>query len=65
MAPLAGTFQAQLHWNVRAMLETYQLGEPYPRSMHKPYPFWASDNPLWHFHEQKCTHIRNYMHDAF
>ena len=47
-------FQAQLHWNlhIRAELETCKLGEPYPRSMQIPYPFWASDNPLSLFCQQ-------------
>jgi hypothetical protein len=51
MGPLIGRFQPQLHWDqlyVRAELETCQLGGPYPRSMQRPYPFWASDNPLCH-----------------
>jgi len=39
-----------LHWNlhIRSEPEKCQLGGPYPRSMLKPYSFWASDNPLWH-----------------
>jgi hypothetical protein len=51
MATLICTFQAQLHWNlhIRIEIETCKLGEPYPRSMPKPYPFWASGNPLWAF----------------
>ena len=30
-------------------LETCPPRRPYPGIMPKPYPFWASDNPLWHF----------------
>jgi hypothetical protein len=44
---LTGPFQAQLHWNLhsRAELETCKLGEPYPRSMPKPYHFWPQVTP--------------------
>jgi len=36
--------------HIRAELESCQigqLGEPYPRSMQKSYPFWALVSPLW------------------
>jgi hypothetical protein len=57
-----------------------KLQEPYPRSMPKPYPFWASDNPLckninlttvaetlhgWQFQSQKvCTRECPYQQAA-
>jgi len=31
---------------IRAELNTCKLVGPYPRSMQKVYPLWASDNPL-------------------
>jgi len=34
--------------HIRAELETCKLGGPYPRSMQKVYPFWASVSPLCH-----------------
>ena len=37
---------AALH--IRAELDTCKLGEPCPRSMQKPFPFWASVSPLWY-----------------
>jgi hypothetical protein len=32
---------------IRAELGTCHLGGPHPRSTRKPYPFWATDKPLW------------------
>ena len=31
---------------IRAEFGTCQLGGSHPRSTRKPYPFWATDNPL-------------------
>jgi len=40
----SAALKSALH--IRAELETCQLGDPYPRSMQKLYPFWASVSPL-------------------
>jgi len=37
---------AALELYIRAEHETRKLGGPHPRSMQKPYPFWASVSPL-------------------
>jgi len=41
------SLQAGLPSNTK--LEKAPSGGPCPGSMPKPYPFWASDNPLWYF----------------
>jgi len=45
MAPLICLFEAQLHWILRAELDTSMLGEPYPRSMPKHTHFWPQITP--------------------
>jgi len=41
-------------------LENCTSGRPCPGSMPKPYPFWASDSPLWrNLFEQKSMFKRN------
>jgi len=46
--------------HIRAELKTCQLRDPFPRSMQKVYPFWASVYPLWDISGHSFTYADLY-----